>query len=197
MKQYITLLAMLATGPMLFGQNGLEWGVKGGLTYNMSELGLSSAVSTTGEVFSGERSNNGWHLGMSVRDEVTKNFYVQFDGLYNQSAFRITGTDGQGNEVQEDLLQRSVQMNLTPGIKLFRFVRVQGGLNGNLWLDREYVDTFGRFHLGYQLGVGVDLGPMTLDLGYNASFKDHKGEWNGIPLSSDRGELLMSVGILL
>ncbi|GGH67998.1 outer membrane beta-barrel protein [Phaeocystidibacter marisrubri] len=196
MKKILLMMAMVVAGMGLHAQE-VEWGVKGGLTYNMTDLGLKSAVNTSGEVFSGERSNNGWHLGLAVRDEFTKNFYVQLDGLYNQSKFTLSGTDANGNPIQTELMQQSIQTNLTPGIKMFHFLRVQVGLNGNIWLDDAYADTFGRFELGYQLGVGVDLGPLTFDIGYNASFKDNRGDWNGIPLSQNRGELLMSVGILL
>ncbi len=195
MKRMIMLIAMSVAGMGLNAQ-GLEWGVKGGLTYNMTDLGLGSAVSTSGEVFSGERSHNGWHLGLAVRDEIGDNFYVQFDGLYNETSFQMQGTDPNGAPVTQEFTQNSIQMNLAPGVRVFRLLRAQAGLNGNLILDREFADTFGRFQLGYQVGAGVDLGPITFDIGYNASFANHDGEWNGIPLSSERGELLMTVGLL-
>lgn len=196
MKRIYMMMAMVIAGMALQAQE-VKWGVKGGLTYNMTDLGLNSAINTSGEVFNGERSNNGWHLGIAARDEISKNFYIQLDGLFNQSAFTLTGADEHGNPISTELQQHSLQANLAPGIQLFNFLRVQGGLNGNVWLDSEFVDAFGRFQLGYQLGVGVDLGPVTLDIGYNSSFKDNSGNWNGIPLSQNRGELLMSVGILL
>lgn len=195
MKRLVMFIAMSVAGMGLNAQE-LDWGVKGGLTYNMTELGLGSAVSTSGEVFSGERSHNGWHLGLAVRDEIGDNFYVQFDGLYNETSIEMNGVDEGGQPVVQQFTQNSIQMNLAPGIKVFRLLRAQVGLNGNLMLDNDFADTFGRFQLGYQLGVGLDLGPITFDVGYNASFQDHSGEWNGIPLSNDRGELLMSVGLL-
>lgn len=190
------LIAALVIAGMAVHAQELEWGVKGGLTYNMSDLSLSSAVNTSGEVFTGDRSHNGWHAGLAVRDEITNNFYLQFDALYNQSTFVLEGEDPQGAPIESELVEKSVQLNLSPGIKVFRLLRVQGGLNGNLWLDQDYVDTFGRFHLGYQLGVGVDLGPITFDIGYNSSFNSTSGEWNGIPLTNNRGNLMMSVGLL-
>ncbi len=195
MKRWMMIVAMSVAGMGLKAQ-GLDWGVKGGLTYNMTDLGLGSAVATSGEVFSGERANNGWHLGLAVRDEIGKNFYVQFDGLYNQTSIFFDGYDQNGAPVSENFTMNSMQFNLSPGIKVIHVLRFQTGLNGNLMLDEKVVDAFGRFQLGYQLGAGVDLGPLTFDITYNASFQDHEGQWNGIPLASNRGELLMSVGIL-
>lgn len=194
MKWRVTLLAMLGMGIISTAQD-LEWGVKGGLTYNLTELGLSSAVSASGEVFNGERSHNGWHVGLAVRDDITDNFYVQLDGLYNRTSHTVHGVGEGGGSVQESIDFTSAQFNLTPGIRMFNFLRLQGGLNGNLAINDAYEHSFGSFGLGYQLGVGVDLGPLTLDIGYNASFSEHNGQWNGIPLNSNRGELLMSVGI--
>lgn len=195
MKRWMMIVAMSVAGMGLKAQ-GLDWGVKGGLTYNMTELGLGSAVATSGEVFSGERASNGWHLGLAVRDEITDNFYVQFDALYNQTSIMLDGVDVNGVPVSEDFTMNNVQLNLAPGLKVLKLLRVQTGLNGNLMLDDKVVDTFGRFQLGYLLGAGVDLGPLTFDIMYNASFSDHEGEWNGIPLASNRGELMMSVGIM-
>lgn len=195
MKRKALLFALVIAGMAVQAQN-VEWGVKGGLTYNMTELGLGSAVSTSGEIFSGERNSNGWHFGLTARDEITSNFYVQADGLYNHSSIQLVGADEHGNAVVQDFDLNSVQFNLAPGFKIFRFLRAQAGLNGDLWLDDDYASAFNRFQLGYQLGVGADLGPITFDIGYNASFKDHEGEWNGIPLRSNKGEILMSVGLL-
>ncbi|NVK27671.1 MAG: porin family protein [Flavobacteriia bacterium] len=194
MRRIVMLIAMTVAGMGLEAQD-FQWGVKGGLTYNMTDLSLGDAVSTSGEVFSGDRSNNGWHLGLTARDELTDNFYVQFDALYNQTSITMDGVDENGQPVSQEFTQNAINLNLAPGVRVFKVLRAQAGLNGNLWLDNEYAETFGRFQLGYQLGVGLDFGPLTFDIGYNTSFKDHDGEWNGIPLSTNRGELLMTVGI--
>lgn len=174
----------------------LEFGVKGGRNYNLAEMGIGPAISAGGEVFNGDRSHDGWHLGFAMRDEFTDRFYIQFDALYSQFNTTFSGSNNAGESIEKEWIYRSAQFNLSPGIKVFRFLRFQAGLNGNLALNEVYSETFGVFDLGYQVGVGVDLGPLTFDVGYNTSFNDHDGNWNGIPLSHHRSELMVSVGLL-
>lgn len=195
MKKFAFTVAFVIAGMGLQAQD-LQYGVKAGLTYNMTEFGLGSAIRTSGEVLTGNKPYNGWHIGVTARDEINKNFFLQFDGLYNQTSTYLQGMNERGHRVESEFLEQSVQANLVPGIMVFNFVRLQGGLNGNLWLNQDYVNTFGRFQLGYQLGIGADVGPITLDIAYNAAFKNETGEWNSIPLTQNRGGLMMSVGIL-
>ena len=86
------------------------------------------------------------------------------------------------------------QLDVVAGVEMFDFLRVQGGVNGMVYFNDTWNQTFNSFGAGYTFGAGVDLWRFTIDVNYNGSFKDNAGTWQGIPLSYNRSELMVSLG---
>ena len=191
----ISIILFLLTSTTLFAQQGM-WGLKGGLNYNLSEIGLDEAYNGVGDIFEGEKSSNGWHAGLVSRLFLGEKFFVQFEGLYSQSKNEVTGKTINNTPIEKEFNKQVVQFDILGGFKFFSFLRLQGGLIGQLSLNKEYTDTFDGLGLGYNLGTGVSLGRFNVDIGYNASFQNHDGEWRGIPLTHNTSEVLMSVGFM-
>lgn len=186
MKRLMTL-AMLLFAVTTFAQ--VEWGVTGGLNYNMSETGIDKAISETGKIFKGERRSNGWHAGVYTRMYARPDLFFQIGGQYLNGNNTIDV-----DNVEKTIYNDALQGNLLVGTKIWSFLRFQGGLTGRAALDNSYTDIFGRTQMGYQLGTGVDIGKLTFDISYNGSFSENSGVWNGIPLSRNTSEILLGVG---
>ena len=193
--KYISILLISLLSTAAFAQKS-SWGIKGGLNYNLSKMGLENAYNSTGDIFEGEVANNGWHLGLVSRSHLSELFFVQFEGLYTTSSHTISGKTSSNVNISNEFENKAAQFDILGGLEFVKFLRIQGGLTGRLELDEEYQATFGTFNVGYALGAGVNLGRFNFDLTYNSSFDAHHGEWKGIPLSHDQSEILISVGFM-
>jgi len=58
MKNF-SIILFLFFSTASFAQKG-SWGLKGGLNYNLSEIGVEEAYNSIGDIFEGEKSSNGW-----------------------------------------------------------------------------------------------------------------------------------------
>ena len=165
------LLAALFTFSMAWSQSS-TWGVKGGLNFNLSEMGVENAYNSIGDIFEGENTNNGWHAGLVSRSFLTDNFYVQFQGMYAQSSNTLTGKNSNQQPLETEFKKQVIEFDILPGFTFFKFIRAQGGLIGQLSVNKQYSDAFGPFGMGYNLGAGITLGKFNVDIAYNGSFKD-------------------------
>ena len=172
------------------------WGVKGGLNFNLSEMGVDNAYNSIGDIFNGETTNNGWHAGLVSRSFLTDNFFVQFQGMYSESSTVLTGQTITSMPLEEEFKKQVAQFDIIPGFTFFNVIRAQGGLIGQLALNQDYANTFGPFGMGYNLGAGLTFGKFNVDIAYNGSFNNAEGEWKGIPLTHNTSEILMSIGIM-
>jgi hypothetical protein len=121
---------------------------------------------------------------------------VQFQGLYSESSNVLSGKSVMNDPIEHEFNKKVAQFDILPGFTFFNFIRAQGGLIGQLALNKDYADTFGPFNMGYNLGAGITLGKFNIDIAYNGSFKDTDGEWRGVPLSHNTSEVLMSIGVM-
>ena len=61
MKKLLLVLALAATSTITAQS---RWGVRTGLNYNLNTIGLSDAATSAQEIFEGQTSDNGYHLGV-------------------------------------------------------------------------------------------------------------------------------------
>jgi len=190
------LILLLISTSFYAGAQQASWGIKGGLNYNLSEIGVKDAYNSIGDILEGEQSYNGWHAGLVSRIFMGETFFVQFQGMYSESKNIVTGKT-QANQLLEKSFKKQVgQFDILGGFEFFNFLRAQGGLIGQISLNKDYTDTFNGLGLGYNLGVGVNIWKFNFDIGYNASFQNHEGEWHGIPLTHNTSEVLLSAGFM-
>jgi hypothetical protein len=175
MKKFFAILFVL-TAFFANAQKG-TWGIKGGLNFNLSEVGLEEAHNGLGDIFDGEKSENGWHAGLVTRSYLTESFFVQFQGLYSQTSNTINGKSSYNIPIEQQFDKKLAEFDILPGFQILKIIRVQGGVIGQLALSKDYADTFGPFNVGYNVGAGLTLGKFNVDIAYNGSFQNHYGEW--------------------
>lgn len=191
----IFLLSLLAFSTVAFGQS--RWGLRTGLNYTLNAVQLNQAVSSAQGIFEGTVPDNGYHLGVYGRQFLGDQLYASGSVIYGKDIQIINQTvDGMTTTSRFD--HQFVQLDAGLGVRLLKFARAEGGIHFiNAIGNSAYSQTFESPTAGYNLGLGVDVWKLSLDLVYYASLQDHQGDWNGIPLSYERSQFMLSVGVKL
>ena len=200
MKQFaLALLGVALSVPALSqsSDSKIKAYLRGGVNYNLSGVGLDRGLVNAGSIARLESPINGWHAGLTVREQRKDGSYLALESLYSARTFTFKGIDTDGNTFDETLQSQSVQLALSPGLRMFKLVRVQAGINALFELNDTFQSTFSDYQLGYRLGVGLDLGSFTFDVALNSAFTAQGGTWNGLPLSNRPSEYLVSLGYKL
>lgn len=196
--KYLLIVACLVSGFHVASQdNDLKFYLRAGANFNTGSLGLDSGLTSAGQILDQEIPNNGYHLGFSMREYRHGGQYVALDAGYHETSFDLVGTDPNGNPFTQTLTSQTVQVAISPGFRLFRFVRAQAGINAVFQLNEDFQSTFDTYKLGYRLGTGLDMGNLSIDAMYVASFMSTNGTWNNIPLSSNTSSYLLSLSVKL
>ena len=189
----IVTLAALATG--VSAQS--RWGLRTGLNFDMAGIGLNDALSTSQSIFEGAATDDGYHLGFFGRQFIGDQFYIGASALYVKNSKFLSGNDGAGL-IYESFDHNLLQFESSAGLRLLKFARAEAGVHYQHYLaDNTFTSTFAPSSAGYNVGLGVDLWKLGIDLVYYSNFQNHTGDWNGIPLSYNRAQLLLSLSAKL
>ncbi len=189
----IGTLAVLATG--VSAQS--RWGLRTGLNFDMAGIGLNDALSTSQSIFEGAATDDGYHLGFFGRQFVGDQFYLGASALYVKNSKFLSGNDGT-RLVYESFDHNLLLFESNAGLRLLKFARAEVGVHYQHYLaDNTFITTFAPSSAGYNVGLGMDLWKLGLDLVYYSNFKNHTGDWNGILLSYNRSQLMLSLSAKL
>jgi len=191
----IFLLSLLALSSVAFGQS--RWGLRTGFNYTLNAVQLDQAISSAQGIFEGTVPDNGYHLGLYGRQFFGDQLYASGSAIYGKDIQIINQTvDGIMTTSRFD--HQFIQLDAGLGVRLLKFARAEGGIHFiNALGNSAYSQTFESPTAGYNLGLGVDVWKLSLDLVYHASLQNHQGNWNGIPLSYERSQFMLSVGAKL
>ncbi len=175
-----------------------RWGVRTGLNYNLNDIGLSDAATSAQEIFEGQTSDNGYHLGVFGRQFLGDQLYTSGSLIYAKNTHFLEGNDGNSNIFYERFDHEFLQLDAGLGIRLLKFARAEGGVHYQGTIsDNAFSQTFSSPTAGFNVGAGLDIWKLSLDITYYGSFADHTGSWNDIPLSYNRSQILVSLGVKL
>jgi len=191
----IFLLSLVALSSVALGQS--RWGLRTGLNYTLNAVQLDQAVSSAQGIFEGTVPDNGYHLGLYGRQFLGDQLYASGSAIYGKDIQILNYTVG-GATATSRFDHQFVQLDAGFGIRLLKFARAETGIHFvNAIGNSAYHQTFESPTAGYNLGLGVDVWKLSLDMVYYASLQDHQGDWNGIPLSYVRSQFMLSVGAKL
>jgi hypothetical protein len=175
-----------------------RWGIKTGLNYNLTTIGLSDAANSAQQILEGETADNGYHLGVFGRQFLGDQLYTSGSLIFAKNTHFLEGYDDANNLVYGQFNHEFLQLDADLGIRLLKLVRAEAGVHYQATIsDNTFNQTFQSPSAGYNVGVGLDLWKLSLDVTYYSSFQDHTGNWNAIPLSYNRSQLLVSLGVKL
>jgi hypothetical protein len=192
-KIFILSFVLFSSGMMAQSR----WGLRTGLNYTLNTVQLDQAVSSAQGIFEGTVPDNGYHLGLYGRQYLGDQLYASASAIYGKD-IQIINQTVSGTTTTSRFDHQFVQLDAGLGIRVLKFARAEGGIHFiNAVGNSAYNQTFESPTAGYNLGLGVDLWKLSLDLVYYASLQDHQGDWNGIPLSYERSQFMLSIGAKL
>lgn len=197
MKKNLLFLALCCLPALSFAQSGFQLGVKGGV--NLSQLSFGSFVSASANPngspsvgVDGQTFRNSISDSFNSRTGTSFGIYTRFGkNLFLQPELLYTTTNGQfeviRNGISENVTIKSTSFDIPVllGIKGGPF-RVVAGPMVSLRIDdnqrlgqalSQYTsgslnEAWSKAYYGYQVGGGLDIGSLGLDVRYQGNLSD-------------------------
>lgn len=190
---FIALFAYLAAGTVIAQEFSIG-----------PKIGLSQGnVEVNGDGFSTGDSKLGYHVGLFARLGGNA-IYLQPEVLYTNTGGEFKQTQG-SDEVNFETTFNRLDVPVLVGLKIADFFRVQAGPVASFMLNSEVSQDVGNAELpdyksstlGYQAGIGVDVGNMILDLKYEGPLGKVSESIAGFSTDQRQNQVILSLGIRL
>jgi Outer membrane protein beta-barrel domain len=195
MKRIILIfLVTLATGMVAQAQVAL--GVKGGISSSNVDV---KNVKNTFTQFRDKDNITGYHLGAFTRFKAGS-LLIQPEGVFSSSGGKVALTQTEnGTEVEtsEEFKFNRLDVPLLVGVSFLNVVRLQAGpvasvlINGKLG-DQDLKNYLDKTDLGWQAGVGFDIGNMTADVRYERVKREYTNQGSSFDVGNQ--QLILSLG---
>jgi hypothetical protein len=158
-------------------------------------------VAVSGNGFETGSSQFGYHLGAFVR--MGGDFiYLQPELLFTQTGGEILVATANGNSANVDVSFNRMDLPVMLGLKFKNFFRVQAGPVASILVNYNLDDSFqvaqnvnyNRATIGYQAGVGLDIGNIIVDLKYESSLGRIANSVAGFSTDQRQNQLILSAG---
>ncbi|MFD2033638.1 porin family protein [Belliella marina] len=167
------------------------------------KFGVSqSTIKVNGDGYQSGEDRLGYHIGAFVRMGGAS-IFVQPEFLYtNTGGFII---DENNNATVETNFNR-LDIPLMVGFKFVRFFRIQAGPIASILLDQSFGDDpiaatqnidYKSSTIGYQAGIGLDIGNLILDAKYESSLGKIANSVAGFQTDQRQNQLVLSAGFRL
>lgn len=168
---FILVAIGLCNSSSLFAQHGSGFGVKGGFNYNTSGKYFKDA----GEIFSKPGENMGYHVGVFYQ-LTSYDIALRPELIFTQTEFESALGKVEYQKIDLPVL---VKMNF------FKIIGFQIGPSFHYTLAEKFSvpDNFeptDPFGLGFHLGLGVNLGPVGLDLRFERELNERKYSFENV-----------------
>jgi len=196
MKKLVLVLFVTLSSITVFAQkNGL--GIKGGLS--------STQVNFEGGQLVPSDAQMGYHLGVFARFGGI-GFFVQPEVLFTQTrgSFKLEfPTSGTSKEYEAKFNRLDVPV--MAGFRLLKIIRVMAGPIASFNIDSSLQEAgktvqnidFKNATLGYQAGVGVDLGPLSFEGKYEGGLSKFTENVGTYTTDNRINQWVLSVGYKL
>jgi hypothetical protein len=176
MKKTLLTVALAIVGLTAFAQKGTGFGIKGGLNYNQNgDLTYSSVVDAGKNVVEGADGKTGFNVGIFGQLELPI-IYLRPELVYTntKSSYNVTGSS-KTYEVSSLDLPVLVGIHILGPMNIFAGPAFQYILSNDLQ-DFEIEDVKNDFTVGLNLGVGINLGRLGLDVRWVRGFSENEAE---------------------
>ncbi|MCH7399338.1 PorT family protein [Belliella sp. DSM 107340] len=167
------------------------------------KFGVSqSTIKVNGDGYQSGDDKLGYHVGAFVRMGGAS-IFVQPEFLYTSTGGFIL--DENNNATIETNFNR-LDIPLMVGFKLAGFFRVQAGPIASILLDQSFGDDpigstqnidYRSSTIGYQAGIGLDIGNFILDAKYESSLGKIASSVAGFQTDQRQNQLVLSAGFRL
>lgn len=178
MKKAIFILCLLIGGSQL-AQSQIQGGIKGGINYNSD-----SFSDVKDDVFNGAKSKTGFHAGAWLRIKLpATGLYIRPELVYTQLSNEISYEPAGFTAKTTTYDIQKIDIPVLLGFNFLKVGHVFAGPSFQYILDSDFdiedlkqVDSDG-FSVGLQLGAGVELGKLGLDVRWERALSDTEAEF--------------------
>ncbi|GGG98180.1 hypothetical protein GCM10011416_15350 [Polaribacter pacificus] len=176
MKKVI-LLVLVAFAVSTTANAQIDFGLKGGINYNNNG---DATFSTTGtDLINGAESKSGFHAGLWFRGKVPiLGLYIRPELVYTQVKSEYTsGTTAVDYEFKK------LDVPVLIGKKFLGFGNAFIGPSFQYIIGDEFefgnlsTDDFNKFSVGIQMGLGVEFGPLGVDVRWERGLSKSESEF--------------------
>ncbi|MBN3584366.1 outer membrane beta-barrel protein [Algoriphagus aestuarii] len=166
LRFYFLFFTLFLSAFLAFGQNkGPGFGIKGGLNYSTSGKYFQDAET----IWKNPGASSGYHVGAFYKFG-NYDLFLRPELVYSNTKFDT----GLGT-----VKMQRMDAPVLVGLNFFKLISLVGGPSFHYSLKDNYSDFFEnspnkRLFLGYQFGLGFNVGPVGLDLRYERVFNDQK-----------------------
>ncbi|MFD2200342.1 porin family protein [Shivajiella indica] len=169
------------------------------------KIGISQGnISVNGEGFESGDEKFGYHLGAFVR-MGGHSIFLQPEFLFSQTGGTIIQTNDALDTFSYDASFNRIDIPVMFGFKILRIFRLQAGPIASILLDYTIEDAlknavdvdYSSSTLGYQTGIGFDIGNIILDFKYESSLSKISKSVVGFETDQRQNQLILSAGIRL
>ncbi|QNF33482.1 PorT family protein [Adhaeribacter swui] len=196
MKKLILFLVLLVSVGYS-AQAQFSLGIKGGLS--SSGVDVKNAKNTINQLKDADNIT-GYHLGVFTRAKFN-NFFLQPEAYFATSGGRLKQTDLQNNTIDEVKARFTrLDVPVMAGFSFLKVARVQAGpvasvLVGSKIGDQRIKDYLNKTDWGFQVGAGLDISNLTLDVRYENINRDYTNQDSSFDLKNQ--QVIVSLGIKL
>ena len=176
MKQTLLIGVMLLACTFTFAQTGTGFGIKAGLSYNENGDLISSVGDAGQNIIDGAEGKAGFHFGFWGKLDFPK-LYIRPELVFTrtQSSYTLDGSSTDYNVSKLDL-------PVLLGYKIIGPLHVFAGPAFQYTLDNDLDgvsigDVENDFTVGLNIGAGVNLGRIGLDVRYERGFSENEAEF--------------------
>jgi hypothetical protein len=195
MKKLILSLALLA-----FALTGYSQGFSLGPKVGLSQTNLDFKK----DQFKNGDSKFGYHVGLFARIGLGP-LYLQPEVLYTQTQGQFSFDKGVGAIEEYEADFNRVDIPVMLGFKMFNFLRIQAGPIASINVNSELKDAantvqnveFKDATIGYQAGLGFDIGNLIIDAKYESSLDEISGNVGNLSTDQRVNQWILSVGFKL
>ncbi|SDR07139.1 outer membrane beta-barrel protein [Flagellimonas zhangzhouensis] len=188
MKKTLLVVAFAFFGATAFAQSGSGFGLKAGLSYNKNGDLINSVGDGGADIIEGAKGKAGYHIGVFGKLDFTT-IYLRPELVYSKtkSEYEVDG-DSQDYDVSKLDMPVLLGLKVIGPLHVFAGPAFQYTLKNELG-DLEIDDVENDFTVGLNIGAGVNLGRLGLDVRYERGFSKNEAEFIGENITDVSGRV--------
>lgn len=193
----VVLLITLVFAANIFANAQFTLGIKGGLS--SSGVDVKNANNTVTGLKDSDNIT-GYHIGAFTRVNLS-NLFIQPEAYFASSGGKLEQNDFQNNNVDEIKARfNRLDVPILVGYKFLNVVRIQAGPVASVLVNSKLGDQNVKSYLdnadwGYQIGAGLDISNLTLDVRYENLNREYTSQTSSFDMSNQ--QVIVSLGIKL